>query len=85
MPTVPTGGLVSYWMAVDDRLKIFLSAHTLVTLNNNQPTHFSLAHNTESAIDLSLCSPELGTWFRLECRQRRSLQRPLPNLHHSNI
>ena len=41
----------------------FLSAHNLVTLNNNQPTHFSLAHNTESAIDLSLCSPELGTWF----------------------
>ena len=42
----------------------FIDAHRLVTLNLNQPTHFNLSHNTESAIDLSLCSPCLATWFQ---------------------
>ena len=42
----------------------FIDANNLVTLNCNQPTHFSLSHNTESAIDLSLSSACLGTWFQ---------------------
>ena len=41
----------------------FLDQYRLVTLNYNQPTHFHLSHNTESAIDLSICSPCLATWF----------------------
>ena len=41
----------------------FIDAHRLVTLNLNQPTHFHLSHNTESAIDLTLSSPCLATWF----------------------
>ena len=42
----------------------FLDTQDLVTLNCNQPTHFSLTHNSESAIDLSLSSPCLATWFQ---------------------
>ena len=45
------------------KIEEFISAQNLVMLNNDQPTYYSLAHNTESSIDLSLCSPLLGTWF----------------------
>lgn len=45
------------------KLEDFISANNLVILNKNQPTYFSTSHNTETAIDLSLCSPLLGTWF----------------------
>ena len=41
----------------------FIDTHNLVTLNRNQPTYFHLSHNTETAVDLSLSSPCLGTWF----------------------
>ena len=41
----------------------FIEANNLVILNKNTPTFFSLSHNSETAIDLSLCSPLLGTWF----------------------
>ena len=44
----------------------FLDTHRLVTLNHNQPTYFHLGHNTKSAIDLSICSPCLATWFDWE-------------------
>ena len=45
------------------KVEDFISAHNLILLNKNQPTYFSLSHNTETAIDLALCSPLLGTWF----------------------
>ena len=48
------------------KVEDFISAHNLVILNKNQPTYLSLSHNTETAIDLSLCSPLLGTWFDWE-------------------
>ena len=45
------------------KVEDFISANNLVLLNKNQPTYFSTTHNIETAIDLSLCSPLLGTWF----------------------
>ena len=45
------------------KIEDFIATNNLVTLNQDQPTYFSMTHNTESAIDLSLCSPLLGTWF----------------------
>ena len=45
------------------KIEDFIAAKNLVVLNTGLPTFFSLSHNTESAIDLSLCSPRLGTWF----------------------
>ena len=45
------------------KIEEFVARNNLVTLNENRPTHFNISHNTESAIDLSLCSPLLGTWF----------------------
>ena len=41
----------------------FINMHNLVLLNKGDNTHYSLSHNTESAIDLSLCSPNIGTLF----------------------
>ena len=50
------------------KIEDFITANNLVLLNKNQPTYFSTTHNTETAIDLALCSPLLGTWVmvRLE-------------------
>ena len=45
------------------KIEDFITANNLLLLNDDQPTYFSLSHNTETAIDLSLCSPVLGTWF----------------------
>ena len=45
------------------RVEDFILANNLVILNKDQPTYFSISHNTETAIDLSLCSPLLRTWF----------------------
>ena len=45
------------------KVEDFIAANNLVILNGDQPTYFSPSHNTETAIDLSLCSPILGTWF----------------------
>ena len=47
----------------DSVTRLFISANNLVTLNTNQPTYFSISRNTETALNLSLCSPLLGTWF----------------------
>ena len=41
----------------------FLDNNQLVLLNKGDSTHFSLAHNSESAIDLSICSPQISTYF----------------------
>ena len=41
----------------------FINTHDLVLLNKGNNTHFSLSHNTESAIDLSLCSQSIATLF----------------------
>lgn len=46
-----------------DIIERFLDAHHLVLLNTGQNTHFSLSHNSESAIDLSICSPQLSVLF----------------------
>ena len=40
----------------------FLDTQQLVILNKGDNTHFSLAHNSESAIDLTICSPQIGTF-----------------------
>ena len=50
----------------DDRGEIverFLDTNHLVLLNTGENTHFSLAHNSESAIDLSICSPQIAALF----------------------
>ena len=52
---------------LDARGKImedFVDIHNLVTLNCNLPTFFHLSHNIESAVDLSLSSPCIATWFQ---------------------
>ena len=41
----------------------FLTTNQLVLLNKGDNTYFSLSHNTESAIDLSICSPQIGVLF----------------------
>ena len=46
-----------------DIIERFLTDQQLVILNTRDNTYFSLAHNSESAIDLSICSPEIGTFF----------------------
>ena len=46
-----------------DIIERLLDINHLVLLNKGDNTHFSLAHNTESAIDLSICSPQISTWF----------------------
>ena len=45
------------------KIKCFTTANNLLLLNDGQATYFRLLHNTETAIDLSLCCPVLGTWF----------------------
>ena len=57
-----------WWVeqAIDARGRIvedFIDQQNLFLINTNQPTHFNISHNTESAIDLSLCSPCLAPWF----------------------
>ena len=59
----------SWWdgQSLDARGRIVedvIDIHRLITLNDNQPTHFNLSHNSESAIDLSLSSPCLAPWFQ---------------------
>ena len=44
----------------------FIENHRLVLLNTGANTHFNLSHNTQSAIDLSLCSASLGNHFDWE-------------------
>ena len=46
-----------------DIIERFLEANQLVLLNKGDYTYFSLSHNTESAIDLSICSPQIGVLF----------------------
>ena len=46
-----------------DIIERFLDLHNLVLLNKGDNTHFSLSHNSESAIDLSICSPQISTLF----------------------
>ena len=46
-----------------EHIERFLTANQLVLLNKGDNTHFSLAHNTETAIDLSICSPQIGVMF----------------------
>ena len=46
-----------------DIIEHFLDIHQLVLLNKGDNTHFSLAHNSESAIDLSICSPQICSLF----------------------
>ena len=41
----------------------FLELNQLVLLNKGDNTYFSLSHNTETAIDLSICSPQIGVLF----------------------
>ena len=41
----------------------FLNSHNLVILNKGDSTHFSFSHNTQSAIDLSICSSSICTLF----------------------
>ena len=41
----------------------FLDSNQLILLNKGDSTHFSLTHNSESAIDLSICSPQIATLF----------------------
>ena len=57
-----------WWVeqAIDARGRIIqdlIDQQNLFLINTNQPTHFNISHNTESAIDLSLCSPCLAPWF----------------------
>lgn len=40
-----------------------INMHNLVLLNDGRNTHFSLSHNTESAIDLTICSANISTLF----------------------
>ena len=44
-------------------IESFLDNSHLVLLNTRENTHFSLSHNSESAIDLSICSPQISTYF----------------------
>ena len=44
----------------------FIDNHRLVLLNTGANTHLNLGHNTQSAIDLSLCSASLGNDFDWE-------------------
>ena len=46
-----------------DLIERFIEANQLVILNKGDNTHFSSAHNTESAIDLSICSPHICNLF----------------------
>ena len=46
-----------------DIIEQFLDNHQLVLLNKGDNTHFSLTHNSESAIDLSICSPQICSLF----------------------
>ena len=46
-----------------DIVERFVDVHNLVLLNKGDNTHFSLSHNTESAIDLSICSPQICNLF----------------------
>ena len=46
-----------------DIVEHFLDTHNLILLNKGDNTHFSLSYNTESAIDLSICSPQICTLF----------------------
>ena len=46
-----------------DIIEHLLDIHQLVLLNKGDNTHFSLAHNSESAIDLSICSPQICSLF----------------------
>lgn len=41
----------------------FLDSNNLILLNNGAPTHFSFAYGSESAIDLSLSSPNIANLF----------------------
>lgn len=41
----------------------FLDTNQLVVLNKGDHTYFSLSHNSESAIDLSICSPQICNLF----------------------
>ena len=46
-----------------DIVERILDIHQLVLLNKGDDTYFSFSHNSESAIDLSICSPEISTLF----------------------
>ena len=46
-----------------DTIERFLDINRFVLLNKGDNTHFSLAHNSESAIDISICSPQVATYF----------------------
>ena len=46
-----------------DIIEGFLDIHNLVLLNKGDNTYYSLSHNSESAIDLSICSPQLCNLF----------------------
>ena len=59
----------SWWdgQSLDARGRViddFIDINRLIILNCNQPTHFNLSHNTESAIDLSISSTCLAPWFQ---------------------
>ena len=41
----------------------FIDSNNIVLLNKGDSTHYSFTHNSESAIDLSLCSANIGTLF----------------------
>ena len=41
----------------------FVNVNNLVILNKGDDTHFSFSHNTSSAIDLTICSPAISTFF----------------------
>ena len=62
-----------------DIIEHFLDIHQLVLLNKGDNTHFSLAHNTESAIDLSICSPQICNLFEwsVDCDIRHSDHYPI--------
>ena len=62
-----------------DIIEHFLDIHQLVLLNKGDNTHFSLAHNTESAIDLSICSPQICPLFEwsVDCDIRHSDHYPI--------
>ena len=46
-----------------DIIERFLDIQQLVLLNKGDSTFFSLSYNTESAIDLSICSPQICNLF----------------------
>ena len=58
-----------------DIIEHFLDMHQLVLLNKGDNTHFSMAHYSESAIDLSICSSQISSLFEwsVEC-----------DIHHSD-